>query len=464
MSDLWGKSVELLPKFGLLGVGPLVGVARDANGGTDWRSRLNCRARPVRLLPPEPDRLGGPRSPPAGAAAFCADPDPRLLLHSPQDRGFVHRSWFVSGRELLADQALAMTSSWVLLLTDDPLTEATVSRLAGSAGLPVRSDDHRLDAVGPPGLVVLGADRSADWLLPAVAAGVPRILVATGEPEDRFWRAALELRAEQVVLLPQAEQVLLDRLTRLTDRSDCRPLVIGVIGGCGGAGASVLAGALARAAVPFARSLLIEIDRWGSGVDLLFGAEDEPGLRWPDLVSARGRLLPGSVLGAVPVVDGLHVLSWDRSPTLIDLPAAAAASVLTTAMQEFAIVVLDLPRWLDAGAVAVTRVVSFGLLIVPAEVRAAAAARRVAAGLREHLSDVRVVVRGPAASGLRPETIAAALDLPLAGRLRPEPGLREALDRGEPPGLRPRGPLSRLCRQLLASEVAERGLPRGRGR
>jgi len=357
-----------------------------------------------------------------------------------------------------------MTSRWVLLLTDDQLTVTTTARLAGSVGLAVRSDDDLAAAagIGPPGLVLLGADRLAEPLLPPEAAGVPRILVATAEPEDRFWRAALELRAEQVVLLPEAEQSLLDRLTRLADRPDRRALVIAVTGGCGGAGASVLAAALARAAARVARSLLIEVDRMGSGADLLLGAEDEPGLRWPDLASARGRLLPGSVLGAVPVVDGLHVLSWDRSPDLIEVPEAAGTAVLDTAIQEFGIVVLDLPRWLDATAIVAVRAADLALLVVPAEVRAAAAARRVAAGLQEHLADVRLVVRGPAHAGLRAEAIADALGLPLAGWLKPEPGLRAALDRGEPPGLRARGPLSTLCRQLLACELAELELERER--
>jgi secretion/DNA translocation related CpaE-like protein len=357
-----------------------------------------------------------------------------------------------------------MTSPWVLLLTDDPLTVTTTARLAASVGLPIRSE-HDLGqpiGAGPPGLVLLGADRLAEPLLPPEAAGVPRVLVAAGEPEDRFWRAALELRVEQVVLLPEAEAVLLDRLTRLADRPRRRALVIAVTGGCGGAGASVLAAGLGRAAVPVARTLLIEIDRLGSGADLLLGAEDEPGLRWPDLASARGRLLPGSLFGAVPVIDGLHVLSWDRSAALTDVPVEAGAAVLDTAVQEFGIVVLDLPRWPDAVARVAAQAADLALLVVPAEIRAAAAARRVATGLLEHLADVRVVVRGPAATDLSPETVADALDLPLAGLLAPEPGLRAALDRGEPPGLRARGPLATLCRQLLAGELAELRLDQAR--
>lgn len=87
MSDLPPKSVEPSTNFGLLGPRPLVSVARGANGGTDWRSRLNCRARPVRLLPPEPDRLDGPRSPPAGAVAFCRSRKRRGRSSPPQSAG-----------------------------------------------------------------------------------------------------------------------------------------------------------------------------------------------------------------------------------------------------------------------------------------------------------------------------------------------------------------------------------------
>jgi hypothetical protein len=127
---------------------------------------------------------------------------------------------------------------------------------------------------------------------------------------------------------------------------------------------------------------------------------------------------------------------------------------LDAARQEYSVVLLDLPRSLDAAAVAAARAADLGLLVVPAEVRAASAARRVLVRLREHLADVRLVVRGPAPTGLRAEAIADALDLPLIGVLKPEPGLKVALDRGEPPGLRSRGPLAVFCRQFLAGELA----------
>jgi secretion/DNA translocation related CpaE-like protein len=355
-----------------------------------------------------------------------------------------------------------MTSRWVLLLTDDPSIAGPTARLAESVGLRVRFEDDLPPGgsgppgAGPPGLVLLGVDRLGLPSVPSVATGVPTVLVAAGEPEERFWRAALELRVEQVILLPEAEPSLLERLSRLAVQPDRRALVIAVTGGCGGAGASVLAAALARAAVRFTRSLLVEVDQWGGGADLLLGAEDEPGLRWPDLASVRGRLLPGSVFGGLPVIDGLHVLSWDRRSGPIEVPAAAGSSVLDLAVQEFGIVVLDLPRRLDPVAEVAARASDLALLVVPARIRAAAAAHRVLAGLRQHLAEVRLIVRGPVPPRLPAEHLAAALGLPLAGRLKPEPGLAEALERGEPPGLRVRSPLSVLCHRLLASEMAGR--------
>ena len=89
------------------------------------------------------------------------------------------------------------------------------------------------------------------------------------------------------------------------------------------------------------------------------------------------------------------------------------------------------------------------LLVVPAEVRAAAAAGRVAAAVGMLCRDLRVVVRGPGPTGLDAGALAAALGLPLAGRLRPEPGLDVALERGEPPARRGRGPLADLCARLV---------------
>lgn len=52
-------------------------------------------------------------------------------------------------------------------------------------------------------------------------------------------------------------------------------------------------------------------------------------------------------------------------------------------------------------------------------------------------------------TGIRQRVVARALSLPLAGTLRPEPGLSRGLERGEAPAASGRGPLAILCQRLL---------------
>jgi hypothetical protein len=105
-------------------------------------------------------------------------------------------------------------------------------------------------------------------------------------------------------------------------------------------------------------------------------------------------------------------------------------------------VVVDLPRRLDEGTAEVLAQVDLGLLVVPAELRAIAAARRVASAARMVLGDLRVVVRAPYASGLDEREVARLLELPLAGEVPTE--LLDP-DGGTPPGSAARGPLARFC-------------------
>jgi hypothetical protein len=68
------------------------------------------------------------------------------------------------------------------------------------------------------------------------------------------------------------------------------------------------------------------------------------------------------------------------------------------------------------------------------------------------------VVRGPAPGRLKPREVAAALGLPLAGTLRPEPAMCQALERGEPPAGGGKGPLAALCRRLITELLGDERL------
>jgi len=89
------------------------------------------------------------------------------------------------------------------------------------------------------------------------------------------------------------------------------------------------------------------------------------------------------------------------------------------------------------------------VLVVPTEVRAAAAAACVAAAVGDLCADLRLVTRGPSPSGLTGAQLAGSLGLPLLAELRAEPGLDLALERGEPPAQRTKGPLRAACRRLV---------------
>ena len=352
-----------------------------------------------------------------------------------------------------------------LLVTDDPDLLDDLLRLAAAAGI----EPEVVDAVaaarrswGGAPLVLLDARLAGT----AVVAGLSRrpglVLLAGSADDADVWRRAVEVGAEHVVVLPDAEQWLVARLSDSADSAEGShgdAEVVCVIGGRGGAGASTLAAALSfaglRRELP---TVLLDADPLGGGIDLLLGGEDEPGLRWPDLAGASGRVAASTLRGSLPAVDTLTVLSWDRGDSL-QVPVTAMRSVLGAARRGGGLVVVDLPRRADAAAEVALADASITYLVVPAEVRAAAAAARVAASIRLLTREVQVVVRGPAPGDLEPEVVAASLGLALAGHCRAEPGLAAALERGQPPGRR-RGPLSRLADLLLDDVTGTSGVDR----
>ena len=130
-------------------------------------------------------------------------------------------------------------------------------------------------------------------------------------------------------------------------------------------------------------------------------------------------------------------------------------SVLAAARRSTDLVVIDLPRRIDPASEVALGAADITLLVCPAEVRATAAAGRVAAVVGLLSADLRVVVRGPAPSDLPASVVAEALGLPLAGWLRAEPRLAQALENGQAPGRHGRGPLAAFCGRFLR-EVIER--------
>lgn len=272
------------------------------------------------------------------------------------------------------------------------------------------------------------------------------------QPGPVEWEHALAIGAEQVVTLPADEE----RLIRAFAEAVSLPVprsgrVVAVAGGRGGGGASLLAGAVGLAALRNGRNgVLVDVDPLGGGVDLLLGCEQDDGLRWPDVRLSGGRVdmaslrnaLPGRFRGAVR----LSVLACGRDGAEPD-PAAVAA-VVESARRAGDITVCDLPRAETEAACVVLERADLVLLVVPAEVRACAAARTVARHMRACGAAPKLVVRGPAPGALRADEVAAAVDAPLFAAMRPEPSVDAALERGDLRA-RPRGPLAAAAATVL---------------
>lgn len=339
-----------------------------------------------------------------------------------------------------------------LVITSDPDVLDDLIRIGLTAGteLQVARDVGTARPLWPSAAsVLIGPDVAAA----CARAGLPRragvVLLGADLDDGGIWQRAVETGAEHVLFLPAGESWLVEILAESVEPARSAGALVAVIGGCGGAGATTLAVALAGTAGRQGRRvLLVDADPLGGGIDLAFGGEDDVGVRWPDLVGTRGRVRGAALTGALPRLHGLPVLSWDRGEAT-HLPAAAMDAVLAAGLRSNELVVVDLPRALDEASRSALAVCSLLLLVVPARVRAAAAAARVASQLAPLCRDVRLVVRGPAPAGLAEQEVASALGLPLVGLLRPEPGLDLALEHGEPPGRRARSPLAALSERVL---------------
>jgi secretion/DNA translocation related CpaE-like protein len=341
-----------------------------------------------------------------------------------------------------------------------PNATPTVLTVIGDAELSANVD--RVVAAVGARAVAAAAPGRRNWLSAAavilddqgarrcVAAAVPRrdgvLLVATGEPSPPVWTAAVDVGAGHVCVLPAQEAVLVRRLAEAVDSGAaagrCGP-VVGVVGGRGGAGASVFAAALAACAD---NALLIDTDPCGGGIDLLLGGEAAPGLRWPDLQLHNGRLAWSALREVLPRRDGVSILSGTRAFHEID-PGALAA-VLDAGRRGGVAVICDLPRHLSPAALCAVQCADLVAVLTSCDVRSAAAASGLVTALSRVNPNVGLVVRGPSPGGLRAVEVAAAAAAPLLASMRAEHQLAQQLEHG---GLRlgRRSPLAGAARRVL---------------
>ena len=327
------------------------------------------------------------------------------------------------------------TSNGVLALVVDEALRHDVDRVAAAAGVRVV---HVAEPSSPKAWVAASAvlldlegARRCAVLAPARRARL--FVIGRTEPGPTEWPIMMAVGAQRILTLPAEDAVLVALLADAAEAArdgQRRGAVVAVIGARGGAGASVFATAVAHAATD---PLLVDVDPWGGGLDLVLGSEDLPGLRWPELALQGGRVAWAALRAALPVHHGIAVLSAGRSGGQID--AAALDAVIDAGSRGGATVVCDLPRRATSAVETALASADLVVLVTPADVRSCASAATVGQWLATANANVGLVVRGPAPGGLTAADVARAVELPLLAAMRAQPGLASALEHA---GLRPR--------------------------
>ncbi len=291
-----------------------------------------------------------------------------------------------------------------------------------------------------------------------VSAELPRrravYVCAFGEPDAATLQAAISVGAQDVLVLPDRADELVRGISEVSDTAapGSSGTTVAVVGGRGGAGASVFAVALAH---QVKRSLLVDLDPWGGGIDVLLGAENLPGLRWPDLALQGGRVSWPAIREALPEHRGIAVLSGTRASH--EVPAAAVGAVLDAGRRAGVTAICDVPRRMTDGAVTALADADLVVVISACDVRSCAAATAMGPTLSAVNPNVGLVVRGPSPGGLRPADISEVTRLPLLAAMRPEPLIAERIEHGGL-RLRPRSPLALAARKVAAVLGANRSV------
>ncbi|MCZ2401802.1 hypothetical protein IV498_01030 [Paenarthrobacter sp. Z7-10] len=346
------------------------------------------------------------------------EPDPGALRS---------RTETVSGR---AGQWLPEQRIDVLLVTESSYLRDEAARISAAAAVELAVaatiESAGVDWHGA-GAVLVGSDISE----PIPRRRGPTVLIGASGESETLWQQASISGVDRVAVLPHGSEWLAEFLGRLRDPASTG-FVLGIVGGCGGAGASTLSVLMAGHAAGLGiRTLLVDGDEWGGGLDLAVGGEDLPGLRWPDLQAAAGSLNPGQLAAALPVVAGFSLLTWGQQlQGASSNPQAQGLNmeVLKASRRGYELTVVDVGRSRDALA-GLGQFCDQVLVVVPARMRSAVASAQLLAHLPP--LSTSVVIRGPIREGLDADLIGGSIGVPVTTVMPAVRGLTAAAERGQ---------------------------------
>ncbi|KRF46803.1 hypothetical protein [Terrabacter sp. Soil810] len=252
--------------------------------------------------------------------------------------------------------------------------------------------------------------------------------------------------------------------------------VIAFVPASGGVGSSTLAVAVAVRAAAAGRSVVaVDLDRVSGCLDVVFGLEQEPGWRWPELADVAGLVDGLGLADELPVSCGVAVLSGSGGAGWV-WPAAdegdgaggwaeSLPDVVAGLADAHDLTVLDLSR--DPSVLAgVALLVDAVVVVSGTQVPQLCATSAVVTGVRRLLRRLRdagrswdaepllpiepwVVLRGDRIEPDLEDLVVDGLDVPLVATIGDDRRLASEVTEGLPPGARGRGEVVRAADDLL---------------
>lgn len=269
-------------------------------------------------------------------------------------------------------------------------------------------------------------------------------LVVMGETSPGTWQVAVTHKAGHVAVLPEGQSWIIEHFPApIKSQSLC----VGLIPAIGGAGASTIASALSvHARADFNSVVLIDLDRSSAGLDIVCGAEDVEGLRWDDIKTTAGTIRGEDLQRALPIHDGVHLLSWKRDAHSL-VQQTSCPEVIAQLSSVFDLMVLDYGSR-EAFDEQLLRPLDLAIVTVPNTVRGCASAARRIAELGIYGVKTGIAVREVPGSHLKPLEVSESLGVPLLTRVATDARVVEQIEQGMGPGLVNLGSFTRAITQL----------------
>lgn len=252
------------------------------------------------------------------------------------------------------------------------------------------------------------------------------VLVVVGASNTETWSSALRLSANYVATIPESRDWLIENLVQ-PNRS--KGLSVGLVPASGGAGASLISCGLAfHARQIFQDVALVDLDENSASLDITFGLENQPGMRWQDFSNLSGSINGNDILRSLPNRDNVGLLTHGK---LTDSTTTPKNLVLEKLNESCDLVVIDFPRLSDKHfSIDALTNCDLVLVVTTATVRGCASAKRSIAGLAGYAKNIELVVRNVPGSNLDPMQIAELLNTPLAAIVNTDVRIAEQIEQG----------------------------------